>query len=163
MVAKKEGAPAPLSSPVSDYRGPHELGALIPRLARPAFRRRSAEAAQIMADWPTIMGTELGAMAEPVKLSSGTLTLACGGPAAMELSLMGPMVMERINAHLGRVAVRKLAFIQRAPRALPAPPPPPPEPVALPEGTTARLGTLPEGELRAALERLAQGVFARGG
>ena len=162
-MAKKEGAPAPLSSPAPEYRGPHELGALIPRLARPAFRRRSAEAAQIMADWPAIMGNELAAMAEPVKLSAGTLTLACGGPAAMELSLMGPMVIERINAHLGRVAVRKLAFIQRATRTVPAPPPPPPAPVALPEGTIARLGDLPEGELRAALERLAQGVFARRG
>jgi hypothetical protein len=114
-----------------------------------------------MADWPAIMGTELAAMAEPVKLSTGTLTLACGGPAAMELSLMGPMVMERINAHLGRVAVRKLAFIQRVPRALPPAPPAPPAPVALPERTSAHLDTLPQGELRAALERLAHGIFAR--
>lgn len=160
-MTKKEGGPAPLSSPAPAYRGPHELGALIPRLARPAFRRRSAAAAQIIADWPAIMGPELAAMAEPVKLSAGTLTLACTGPAAMELSLLGPVVMDRVNAHLGRVAVSRLSFRQRAPRALPVRKPAPP-PAELPQDTAARLDSLPEGELRAALERMAQGVFAKG-
>lgn len=160
-MTKKEGVPAPLSSPAPAWRGPHELGALIPRLARPAFRRRSAAAAQIIADWPAIMGPELAAMAEPLKLSAGTLTLACTGPAAMELSLLGPVVMDRVNAHLGRVAVSRLSFRQRAPRALPVRKPVPP-PAELPQDTAARLDSLPEGELRAALERMAQGVFAKG-
>jgi len=162
-MAKKEGVAAPLSSPApTTFRGLQEIGALIPRLARPAFRKRSAEGAQIMADWPAIVGPGLSGMAEPVKLSAGTLTLACGGPAAMEISLMAPMVIERINGHLGRAAVRKLAFIQRAPKAAPTPPAPPPAAVPLPERTEAGIAAMPEGELRAALERLAQGVFARG-
>jgi len=159
-MTKKEGGPAPLSSPAPAYRGPHELGALIPRLARPAFRRRSAAAAQVIADWPAIMGPELAAMAEPLKLSAGTLTLGCTGPAAMELSLLGPVVMDRVNAHLGRVAVSRLAFRQRAPSARPAPAAPPPaRPAPLPAELTRQLDSLPEGELRAALAKLSAGLY----
>jgi hypothetical protein len=112
-----------------------------------------------MADWPAIVGPSLSGMAEPVKLSAGTLTLACGGPAAMEISLMAPMVIERINGHLGRAAVRKLGFIQRAPKAVPPPKPVRSEPVALPQGIAASLNTLPEGELRTALAKLAEGIY----
>lgn len=159
-MAKTKGTTAALSSPAPLPRGAHELGALIPRLARPAFRRHSAAAAQIIADWPAIMGPDLAAMAEPVKLSAGTLTLACTGTAAMELSLMGPLVMERVNAHLGRAAVSRLAFRQRAPRARPAPAAPPPAPpAALPAELARRLDSLPEGELRAALAKLAAGLY----
>ncbi|WP_027284886.1 DUF721 domain-containing protein [Rubritepida flocculans] len=133
-----------------------ELGAIIPRLARPAFRRRSPAAAQIMADWAEMLGPRLAPLAEPVKLARGTLTLACTGPAAMELGLCAPVLIERINAHLGRAAVQRLAFVQRAPRAAPparpmAPPPERPLPAPLAE----RLAALPEGELKAALARLA--------
>jgi hypothetical protein len=162
-VAKTKGESAPLSSPAPAFRrGVQELGALIPRLARPAFRRRSPAAAQILADWPQIMGPEHAAMAEPVKLTRTTLTLACTGPAAMELHMAAPVLMERINAHLGRKAVEKLAFIQRAPnRAPPAKPLALPPPAPLPESTAARLDALPEGELKAVLERLAARVHAR--
>jgi hypothetical protein len=160
-MGKTKGEAPPLSSP-PPRRGLQEVGALIPRLARPAFRRRSPAAAQILADWPLIIGPGFAAMAEPVRLSRTTLTLACTGPVAMELSLAAPVLVERINAHLGRAAVEKLAFVQRAPRAAP-----PAKPLALlppaplPEAVTARLDTLPEGELKTVLARLAARVHAR--
>lgn len=140
--------------------GLKELSALIPRQTRPAFRKRSPDAAQIMADWPAIIGPQVARMAEPVRLSAGTLTLACMGPAALELSMGAPALIERINAHLGRIAIRKLAFIQRLPRpeevrsARPVPGP-------LPPRVERSLGAVPGDELRQALERLAKGVFAK--
>lgn len=140
--------------------GPKELGSLIPRQTRPAFRKRSPDAAQIMADWPAIVGPQVACMAEPVRLSAGTLTLACMGPAALELSMGAPALTERINAHLGRIAVRKLAFVQRVPRpeeARPARPVPGP----LPARVERSLETVPGDELREVLERLAKGVFAK--
>ncbi|MCU0888465.1 MAG: DUF721 domain-containing protein [Rubritepida sp.] len=158
MASRKDDPPA-LSSPAPAFRGPQTLAALIPRAARPAFRRRSAAAAQILADWPIILGPELAAMAEPVKLVRGTLTLGCTGPAAMELSLLGPVLVERINGHLGRAAVERLAFVQRAPRPAPPAPRALPPPAPLPPATAARLDALPEGELRDALSKLARGVY----
>ncbi|MCW8086998.1 DUF721 domain-containing protein [Sabulicella glaciei] len=134
-----------------------ELGALIPRLTRPSFRKRSPESAQILADWPKLAGPALAAMAEPVRLSAGTLTLACTGPAAMEIGLMAPVLVERLNAALGRSAIRKLAFVQRAPRLVPPARPARPEPGPVPQAVR----DLPEGDLQAALARLARGVLAR--
>lgn len=143
------------------FGGPRDLAALVPRLTRPAFRKKSPDSAQILADWPIIVGPGTAGMAEPMKLSAGTLTLACTGPAAMELGMAAPAIMERINAHLGRIAVRKLAFVQRPPRPEP-PRPKRPVPGPIPERTTSSLGAVPGEELRAALERLAKGVFSKG-
>lgn len=161
MAVRPARASIPMAGVIPERAfGTRELGALIPRLTRPAFRKRSPEAAQLLADWPALAGPSLAAMAEPVRLSNGTLTLACTGPAAMELGMLAPMLVERLNGGLGRAAVRKLAFVQRAPRL--APPParrPPPGPV--PPEAEAPLATLPEGELQAALARLARGVFAK--
>jgi hypothetical protein len=143
---------------------PLALGGLIPALTRPAFRKRSPDAAQILADWPQVVGPEVARMAEPVRISAGTLTLACTGPAAMELAMGAPALIQRINAHLGRIAVRKLAFVQRAPRVEAARPKRPASgspPAPLPPRVERSLDAVPGEELRLALERLAQGVFAR--
>lgn len=157
-MAKKEILAPLLSS--APFGGPRDLSALIPRLTRPAFRKKSPDSAQILADWPIIVGPGTAGMAEPVKLSAGTLTLACTGPAAMELGMAAPAIMERINAHLGRIAVTKLSFIQRPPRPEP-PRPARPVPGPIPAPVTKGLTSIPGEELRAALERLAKGVFAR--
>ncbi|MGG5811826.1 DUF721 domain-containing protein [Falsiroseomonas sp. CW058] len=140
---------------------PVPLGNLLPSLTRPAFRRRNPAGAQLMADWPQVIGPALGAVTSPVRLSAGTLVLACAGPVAMELQHLAPELISRINGHLGRVAVERLKFVQStppgAPRARPqAPPAPVPAPVQ------DRIAALPEGELRDALEKLARGVYRRG-
>jgi len=77
----------------------------------------------------------------------------------MELGMGGPALIQRINSHLGRLVVRKLAFIQRLPRpeaVLPKRPTPGP----LPPRVEKSLEAVPGEELRLALERLAKGVFA---
>ena len=137
-------AKVPLAPPIPERQWRTvELGALVPRLTRPAFRKKSPEVAQLLADWPALAGPALAAMAEPVRLSAGTLTLACTGPAAMEIGLMAPVIVERLNGALGRRAVQKLAFVQRAPRiAGPAKPRRPAPPAAPAEGLEAALARL---------------------
>ena len=137
-------AKVPLAPPIPERQWKAvELGALVPRLTRPAFRKKSPEAAQLLADWPALAGPALAAMAEPVRLSAGTLTLACTGPAAMEIGLMAPVIVERLNGALGRRAVHKLAFVQRAPRLAGPPRPRRPAPPAAPaEGLEAALARL---------------------
>lgn len=145
------------------FGGPRPLGALVPRLTRPAFRRRSPAGAQLMADWAEVVGPALAAVTAPRRLVAGTLTIACAGPVAMELAHLAPQLIARINGHLGRAAVERLRFVQQAA------PPPPSQPLArgaagpasppLPERVEARLAALPEGELREALAKLARGVY----
>jgi hypothetical protein len=136
--------------------GPRPLGALVPGIARPAFRRRSPAAAQIIADWPAIVGPALAAAAQPRKLSGGTLTLGCQGPQAVELQHYAPALIGRINAHLGSVAVERLRFVQERAAA------PPPAPVpATPTVAVPQVAALPEGALRDALERLGRAVLTQ--
>jgi len=146
------------------FGGPRPLGALIPALTRPAFKRKSPAAAQIMADWPALVGPALAAVTQPLRLTSGSLTIACSGPIAMELSHLAPELMARINGGLGRVAVERLRFVQtNQPARAGAKPALPPRPVALPKSVTSALEGLPTGDLREALERLARGVYRKQG
>ncbi len=132
--------------------GPRAIGSLVPGLTRPAFRRRSPAAAQIMTDWTLIVGPALAAVSMPRRLSGTTLTLACAGPIAMELQHMTGELAARINGHLGRVVVQQLRFVQEA---LPGPAVSPP-PVDAPP--LERIAGLPDGPLHDALARLGQSI-----
>lgn len=143
--------------------GPRPLGALVPALTRPAFKRKSPAGAQVMADWPALVGPALAAVSQPVRLSSGTLTLACSGPVAMELQHLAPQLAGRINAALGRVAVERFRFVQRAPAGAVPRPAPRPAPAALPARVEAALEGIASPELRDALARLARGVYRNRG
>ncbi|GBQ33043.1 DUF721 domain-containing protein [Gluconacetobacter azotocaptans] len=135
------------------------LGALIPNVARPAFRKQSPAAAQIIADWADIVGPELARATVPRRLSAGVLTLGCAGPVAMELQHLAPALIGRINRACGHDAVRSLKLVQDlVPRPAPAAPPPrqaPPPPVAIPD--------MPEGPLKDALAALGARVRERSG
>ncbi|MFC7542493.1 DUF721 domain-containing protein [Siccirubricoccus deserti] len=78
------------------------------------FRKKSPGGATLMADWPAVVGPALAAVTTPKRLSAGTLTVGCVGPVAMELSHLAPQLIARINAHLGRVTVERLRFVQQA-------------------------------------------------
>jgi hypothetical protein len=134
------------------------IAALLPRLTRPAFRRRTPATAQVLADWAEIIGPAIAAVTTPRRLASGTLTIACAGPIAMELQHLANEVMGRINAHLGCQLVTALRFVQTAVHAPPYGAPaarPDPEQLAMVEAT---LSNLPEGDLRTALAALGRAI-----
>lgn len=139
--------------------GPRPLGALVPDVTRATFRRHSPAAAQIMVDWPIIVGPKVASMTTPRRLDRGTLTIACAGAVAMDLHYVGVELIKRINGHLGGQPVHSLRFTQAGmPRRRPAAPSPPPEAVAQAEAAVAGL---PEGELRSALVGLGRVVLGR--
>jgi hypothetical protein len=139
--------------------GSRPIGALMPRVTRPAFRRRSPATAQVLADWSAIVGPAIGAVTTPRRLTGGTLTIACAGPIAMELQHLATEVIARINAHLGRQVVSSLRFTQTfEPGRPPAPSPTSLDPSRL-AVVEASLGNLPEGELRGALAALGRALL----
>jgi hypothetical protein len=141
--------------------GPRPLGALVPKVARPAFRAMSPGTGQVMADWDVIVGPLLAAVSVPRRLAAGTLTIACAGPVAMELQHYATELISRINTHLGATTVRSLRFIQTMSVAPPAPPPPrAPVPPWIAEAAETAVAALPEGDLRAALATLGRAVLA---
>lgn len=139
-------------------RGPRLVSSLLPQITRPAFKKRSPAAAQLIADWAAIVGPVVAAQTVPRNVSAGTLTIACSGPVAMELQYLAPQLIGRINTAMGQALVQKLRFVQAA---LKPPPPRPqkPKPMALPERVEASLEQVADPELREALARLAQGVY----
>ena len=142
------------------FGGPRALGALLPRLTRPAFKRRSPAGAALMADWPAVVGPALAAVTAPKRLNNGTLVIACAGPVAMELTHLAPQLIGRINAHLGQAVVERLRFVQQASSNAVAPAAPRRAgPAALPPRVRQAVASVPEGALREALEKLAQGAY----
>ena len=137
--------------------GPRAVGTLVPALTRPAFRRRSPAAAQIMTDWTAIVGPALAAVTAPRRLSGTTLTLACAGPIAMELQHMTNELAARINGHLGRVVVERLRFVQDS-MAMTLEK----GPVVATRQAPERIDGLPDGPLHDALARLGQAIRDHG-
>jgi len=151
------GKTPPVGGAARSPYGPQPLGALIPRLTKPAFRRKSPGAAMLLADWAQVVGPELAATTTPRRFAAGTLTIACAGPVAMELQHLAPQLLGRINGHLGQLLVERLRFVQ-ADQARPSPPPRPPAP-ALPEPVAEALAAVADEGLRAALAKLGRGVY----
>jgi len=147
-AAPRKAAPA---APARNY-APRGIAALLAPVIRPAFRKRAPAAAHLLADWDAIAGLQLAARATPIKFAGGTLTLACTGPAAMELQHLTPQIIARLNQAVGQAMVERLRFVQQisAPdsktkiRPAPYPKAPPPD--------------LPEGPLGEALAKLYEGL-----
>lgn len=131
------------------------ISALLAPVLRPAFKRRAPAAAALLADWDALAGPDLAARAQPVKFAGGTLTLACTGPSAMELQLLAPQIIARLNLGLGSAMVERLRFTARAAlAATPVPASSTAKPVDLP-------ADLPAGPVGEALAALYRGMKAR--
>ncbi|MFM9844065.1 MAG: DUF721 domain-containing protein [Dongiaceae bacterium] len=95
------------------------LGSLLPKVARPVLGRHGLAAGGIVADWPSIVGTQLAECCVPMRLafppgerSAGTLHLRVQGSLALELQHLEPVVLERINSYFGYRAVVRLRIQQ---------------------------------------------------
>jgi predicted nucleic acid-binding Zn ribbon protein len=65
--------------------------------------------AEVQRCWPAAAGEAFAAQATPVGERDGVITVACGSAVwAQELDLLSERVVERLNAALGRPAVRSL-------------------------------------------------------
>lgn len=118
---------------------------------RPLLKDRPLAEAQLLLDWPEVVGPHFAGLCRPLKVRfqrrgetrDGVLELACSGPAALELQHAAPQLLQRVNAFLGYPAVARLALKQVL-----SEPPPGTQPGALPTGASPT-GALPTGAPRA--------------
>jgi hypothetical protein len=95
---------------------------LLGRILDPAARRRGLAEARLLTEWPSIVGPELAARSQPVRLSQrrdragSVLSVHVAGAAALELQHSEPQVLERINGFFGYPAVARLHLIQAPPQ-----------------------------------------------
>lgn len=101
------------------FGAPRAVSALVAPLTRRALGKHGFASASLISDWATIIGDELAASCQPVKLAfpqgkrdAGTLHLHVTGGAALEIQHTTPQIIERINGHLGYRAVARLKLIQ---------------------------------------------------
>jgi hypothetical protein len=142
-------------------------------LTRAAFARYGFAYADLIGQWPAIVGEHLAAICRPERIkwprqgeagearSGGTLILRAAPGRALDLQHETPGIIERINGFYGYAAIAAIkirqdqqrpAVRQRALSSLDA---------ASAASLDARLETIADDALRAALRRLGTGALAR--
>jgi hypothetical protein len=144
------------------------LRELLNKLVGDAFARQGFASAELVTRWDDIVGHEIAAHSEPIKLQwprqtdgedseAGTLVLRVEGPAAIEIQHLAALICERVNRFLGWRAVERLALRQaplrrRQPRAARTEDPATAAPIA------EKLSDIKDDKLKAALARLGAAV-----
>jgi predicted nucleic acid-binding Zn ribbon protein len=73
--------------------------------------------AEVQRAWRVTVGETIAAEARPVAERAGVLTVACASSVwAQELDLMGPELIERLNAALSQGALTRLKCVATPPR-----------------------------------------------
>src|SRR5690348_9142941 len=111
-------------------RSARPLADLVGPCLTAAFKRHGFASTEIVTHWETIVGAEIAAHAEPIKITwprqtdpedpePATLVLRCEGPAALEIQHQANVIVGRVNQFLGwraidRVALRQAPLAHRA-------------------------------------------------
>jgi hypothetical protein len=144
-------------------RGARPLADLTTGLLADSFRKQGFASSELVLRWPAIVGPDIAAFAEPLKIQwrrpvgdeppePGILLLRVDGPAAIEIQHLSPVILERVNRYFGFAAIARIAIRQAPLRKAPE------RPVRTldPQAVQRVADTLPEAgeELRMALARL---------
>ncbi len=143
------------------------LAATLPKVTGAALGKRGFALAQLLAEWEAIVGPQLAAAASPLRLvqprdrgEGAVLEVRVQGAGALVLQHTEPQVIERINAHFGYRAVRRLK-LRQGPLDLPAPAVPPIRRIGAAEERTLsrQLEGVADESLRDALTGLGRAVM----
>ena len=143
-------------------------------LTKAVFSRYGFAYADVLAQWSSIVGDELGRVSAPERIrwpraggadgearkAGGTMILRVAEGRALELQHLVPKIIERINSFYGYEAVTAMKIVQGTVT------PPPREAPRLPEvadqAVTTQVSAIEDDGLRAALLRLGTAVSLRG-
>jgi hypothetical protein len=147
------------------------LADLIDDLLAPALAAQGFAGRAIVSLWPEIVGERLAARTRPLKIDwprrrpapgeqsePATMVVRVESAFALEMQQLGPIVLERVNTHLGWRAVGKLVLKQGpVEAAVPKRAPPPLDP-AIAARVERQVAGVSDPDLRASLERLGRHV-----
>jgi len=153
---------------------PRPLSELLSATLTDALKSQGFASAEILARWGDIVGPEIAAHSEPMKinwpranshaamgdeaLDPATLVLRVEGPAALEIQHLSAVILERVNRFFGWQAIGRIA-LRQAPlrRAVKPAPPPPPDP-AIAARIAEGMPQIEDDVLRQALARLGASI-----
>ena len=134
-----------------------------------SLKAQGFASSEIIARWADIVGTEIDAHSEPMKINwpravgdqspePATLILRVEGPAALEIQHLSAVILERVNRFFGWQAIGRIALRQAPLRRREQPtPPPPPDPQAAAR-IAESLPAIEDDDLRQALARLGASI-----
>ena len=156
-----------MSKPSRGY--PRPLSDLLSATLTDVLKAQGFASAEILSRWADIVGREVAAMSEPLKINwprpvgddppePATLVLRVEGPAALEIQHMSAVILERVNRFfgwqaIGRIALRQAPLRRREPPRRVSPPDP-----AATAAIADRLPNVQDDDLRNALARLGAAI-----
>jgi hypothetical protein len=138
-------------------------------LTAAAFSRYGFAYADLLTQWPAIVGDELARLCEPERIKwprnsadkrGGTLILRAVPGRALDLQHEIPRIAERINSFYGYGAVGTIKIIQAPPKAKPQVPAKPELDPERAEALEAGLQGIADPALKEALHKLGRGALA---
>jgi hypothetical protein len=160
-----------MSKPARSF--PRPLSEFLGATLGGVLKEQGFASTEIIARWADIVGTEIAAHSEPMKINwprvvndtgdndqsePATLVLRVEGPMALEIQHLSAVILERVNRFFGWQAIGRIT-LRQAPlhRKVPKKPPAPPDPAV----TASIAATMPEVEdeaLKQALARLGASI-----
>ncbi|MGE0563635.1 MAG: DUF721 domain-containing protein [Pseudolabrys sp.] len=155
---------------------PRPLSALLHKTISERFAQQGFASTELVTRWADIVGAEIGAQSQPIKITwprqtsnndgeaspePATLVLRVEGPMALEIQHQSAVILERVNRFFGWQAVGRIALRQaplRKPEKRDAPAAPDP---ALVDAIAGSLPSETEENLKAALARLGAALKTR--
>jgi hypothetical protein len=153
---------------------PRPLSELLGSTLTDALKTQGFASAEILARWGDIVGGEIAAHSEPMKINwpranrSGTLgdeapepatlVLRVEGPAALEIQHLSAVILERVNRFFGWQAIGRMALRQAPLRRRVRPKAPPPPDPAIAARIAEGLPEIKDEDLRQALARLGAAI-----
>jgi hypothetical protein len=157
-------------TPVRRKPSAKPLSHFLPEALDPLVAKLGMSQATLILDWSEIVGERIAAICEPARLrwpprgpktdptkaaEPATLMLRVAPAFGLEVQHLAPIIMERVNAHLGWRCVGRIALRQEPfqPRRRAPPKPRPIDPAAKAQAEALAAGVEDE-NMRAALVRL---------
>lgn len=143
---------------------PRPLSELLGATLSDVLKAQGFASTEIISRWADIVGPEIAAHSEPLKISwpravgdnepePATLVLRVEGPAALEIQHLSAVILERVNRFFGWQAIGRIALRQGPLRRRETQPPSPPDPAAAAR-IAESLPDVADDDLRQALGRL---------
>lgn len=147
---------------------PRPLSDLLAATLGDALKAQGFASTEIISRWPDIVGTEIAAHSEPLKINwprafgeeaaePATLVLRVEGPAALEIQHLSAVILDRVNRFFGWQAIGRIA-LRQAPLARRVPPPAREPDVEAAARIAEGLPDVEDEDLRQALARLGAAI-----
>jgi hypothetical protein len=155
-----------MSNPSRSF--PRPLSDLLGATLSDVLKAQGFASTEIISRWPDIVGAEIAAHSEPLKISwpravgdappePATLVLRVEGPAALEIQHLSAVILERVNRFFGWQAIGQVA-LRQAPLRRREQPRPPQADAALAGRIAEALPEVENEDLRQALGRLGAAI-----